>query len=161
MSEVTYKKLVDVEQIDALNDAATVFINDNGATKQVSANKFGAVKTVNGIGPDENGDIAVGGAFEITFNTADDTTFTANKTFSELLTAAQNGQTIIAKLVTEGINSAAHYYLSGIVNDVLNGMAEFRTIPAVINTRIVQSVIVYMATGSITKQQFNVTIPTT
>lgn len=57
MSELTYKKIVDVEQVETLNDAATVFINDNGAMKQVAADKFGAVKTVNGIEPDENGDV--------------------------------------------------------------------------------------------------------
>jgi hypothetical protein len=61
MSELTYKKIVDVEQVETLNDAATVFINDNGAMKQVAANEFclGTVKTVNGIEPDENGDIVV------------------------------------------------------------------------------------------------------
>jgi hypothetical protein len=37
MSELTYKKIVDVEQVETLNDAATVFINDNGAMKQVPA----------------------------------------------------------------------------------------------------------------------------
>lgn len=59
MSELTYKKITDVEQASALNDTATVFINDNGAMKQVGAKKFGAVKTVNGIGPDESGNIVV------------------------------------------------------------------------------------------------------
>lgn len=59
MSELTYKKIIDVEQVETLNDAATVFINDNGAMKQVSADKFGAVKTVNGVGPDEDGNIVV------------------------------------------------------------------------------------------------------
>lgn len=59
MSELTYKKIIDVEQVEALNDAATVFINDNGAMKQVAADKFGAVKTVNGVEPDENGDVQI------------------------------------------------------------------------------------------------------
>lgn len=61
MSELTYKKIVDVEQVETLNDGTTVFINDNGAMKQVAANEFGlgTIKTVNGIEPDENGDIAV------------------------------------------------------------------------------------------------------
>lgn len=61
MSELTYKKIVDVEQVETLNDAATVFINDNGAMKQVAANEFGlgTVKTVNGVEPDENGNIVV------------------------------------------------------------------------------------------------------
>lgn len=60
MSELTYKKIVDVEQVETLNDAATVFINDNGAMKQVAADKFGAVKTVNGVEPDENGEVYIG-----------------------------------------------------------------------------------------------------
>lgn len=59
MSELTYKKITDVEQVEALNDGATVFVNDNGAMKQVGADKFGAVKTVNGVEPDENGNIVV------------------------------------------------------------------------------------------------------
>lgn len=65
MSELTYKKIVDVEQVETLNDAATVFINDDGAMKQVAANEFGlgTVKTVNGIEPDENGDIKSDSAF--------------------------------------------------------------------------------------------------
>jgi hypothetical protein len=59
MSELTYKKIIDVETVEALNDGATVFVNDNGAMKQVGADKFGAVKTVNGVAPDENGDVVV------------------------------------------------------------------------------------------------------
>lgn len=59
MSEVTYKKIVDVEQIDTLGEGTTLFVNDGGSMKQVAADKFGGVKTVNGIAPDENGDIAV------------------------------------------------------------------------------------------------------
>ena len=59
MSELTYKKITDVDVVEALNDAATVFINDNGAMKQVAADKLGAVKTVNGVEPDENGNIVV------------------------------------------------------------------------------------------------------
>lgn len=60
MSELTYKKIVDVEQVETLNDAATVFINDNGAMKQVAANKLSVVKTVNGVAPDENGEVYIG-----------------------------------------------------------------------------------------------------
>lgn len=59
MSELTYKKIVDVEQVETLNDAATVFINDDGTMKQVAADKLVAVKTVNGVEPDENGDLTV------------------------------------------------------------------------------------------------------
>jgi hypothetical protein len=57
MSELTYKKIVDVEQVETLNDAATVFINDDGTMKQVAADKLGTVKTVNGVAPDENGEV--------------------------------------------------------------------------------------------------------
>lgn len=41
MSELTYKKITDVERIEALNDGATVFVNDNGAMKQVGAGAIG------------------------------------------------------------------------------------------------------------------------
>jgi hypothetical protein len=59
MSELTYKKIIDVETVEALNDGATVFVNDGGAMKQVAANEFGlgTVKTVNGVAPDENGEV--------------------------------------------------------------------------------------------------------
>lgn len=57
MSELTYKKIIDVETVETLNNEATVFVNDNGAMKQVGADKFGTVKTVNGVAPDENGDV--------------------------------------------------------------------------------------------------------
>lgn len=67
MSELTYKKIVDVEQVETLNDAATVFINDDGTMKQVAADKLSAVKTVNGVEPDENGDIVVNTAEKILF----------------------------------------------------------------------------------------------
>lgn len=67
MSELTYKKIVDVEQVETLNDGITVFINDNGAMKQVAANEFGlgTVKTVNGIEPDENGAVEFDKAFPV------------------------------------------------------------------------------------------------
>ena len=59
MSELTYKKITDVEQVSALNDVTTVFINDGGAMKQVAADKLSAVKTINGVLPDESGDIQI------------------------------------------------------------------------------------------------------
>lgn len=37
MSEVTYKKIVDVEQIDALGEGTTLFVNDGGSMKQMGA----------------------------------------------------------------------------------------------------------------------------
>lgn len=58
MSELTYKKITDVDIVEALNDDTTVFVNDNGAMKQLDTDKLGTVKTVNGIEPDENGEVA-------------------------------------------------------------------------------------------------------
>lgn len=57
MSEVTYKKIVDVEQIDTLGEGTTLFVNDNGSMKQMGAAALGAVKSVNGVLPDENGNV--------------------------------------------------------------------------------------------------------
>lgn len=45
MSELTYKKIIDVEHVEVLNDAATVFVNDNGSMKQVPANNLGVAKS--------------------------------------------------------------------------------------------------------------------
>lgn len=77
MSEVnTYKKITDVELVGALNGAANILINDNGALKQVAAIEFaqkaeieGVVKTVNGIAPDENG--AIESYHSVSFNFVD------------------------------------------------------------------------------------------
>lgn len=60
MSEVTYKKIVDVEQIDALGEGTTLFVNDGGSMKQMGAAALGAVKSVNGVLPDENGEVYIG-----------------------------------------------------------------------------------------------------
>lgn len=86
MSELTYKKIVDVEQVETLNDAATVFINDNGAMKQVAANKLSVVKTVNGVAPDENGDIKSDYAASVQFRdmSAMGMGLQCNKTASEI-----------------------------------------------------------------------------
>ena len=70
MSELTYKKITDVEQVEALNDGATVFVNDNGALKQVASTEIVAdvVKTVNGATPDENGNIEINRSNPVPFN---------------------------------------------------------------------------------------------
>ena len=65
MSEVTYKKIVDVEQIDALGEGTTLFVNDNGSMKQMGAAALGAVKSVNGVTPDENVDVTFDKAFPV------------------------------------------------------------------------------------------------
>lgn len=67
MSEVTYKKVVDVEQIDTLGEDTTLFVNDGGSMKQMGAAALGAVKSVNGVTPDENGDVEVNAAEKIAF----------------------------------------------------------------------------------------------
>lgn len=71
MSELTYKKITDAEQIDIVNDGTTVFVNDGGALKQVAVNEIteGLVKSVNGVTPDENGAVEIessggGGAWD-------------------------------------------------------------------------------------------------
>lgn len=69
MSELTYKKITDVDIVEALNDDTTVFVNDNGAMKQLDTDKLGTVKTVNGVEPDENGDIK--SYHSVSFNFAD------------------------------------------------------------------------------------------
>lgn len=72
MSELTYKKITDVDIVEALNDDTTVFVNDNGAMKQLDTDKLGTVKTVNGVEPDENGDIK--SYHSVSFNFADGST---------------------------------------------------------------------------------------
>ena len=90
MSELTYKKIVDVEQVETLNDTATVFINDNGAMKQVAADKFGAVKSIDGIMPDETGNIEYGRSNPIPFNKAGNT-IKCTMTFAEAIAIASSG----------------------------------------------------------------------
>lgn len=131
MSEVnTYKKITDVEQIETLNDAATVFINDNGAMKQVAANEFGlgTVKTVNGIEPDENGniksDIAVPVLItHLKFPMFDD--IKCNKTYEELhhsfLTQSTEATSIALCLYTALDKSEEYRYCTNFVLEKDNG----------------------------------------
>lgn len=44
-----------VESAEGLN----LIVNDNGAAKQIPANRVGKVKTINGIAPDENGNVEI------------------------------------------------------------------------------------------------------
>lgn len=130
MSELTYKKIVDVEQIETLNNAATVFINDDGAMKQVAANKFGlgTVKTVNGIEPDENGniksDIAVPVLItHLKFPMFDD--IKCNKTYEELhhsfLTQSTEATSIALCLYTALDKSEEYRYCTNFVLEKDNG----------------------------------------
>jgi hypothetical protein len=74
MSELTYKKIVDVETVEALNDGATVFVNDGGAMKQVSASAI-AVQGAGGSG---------GAGMLIVHKPANSQSCTANMTYAEL-----------------------------------------------------------------------------
>ena len=69
MSELTYKKIVDVEQIDTLGEGTTLFVNDGGSMKQMDVTALGAVKSVNGVLPDENG--AIESYHSVSFNFLD------------------------------------------------------------------------------------------
>lgn len=69
MSELTYKKIIDVEQIDVLGEGTTLFVNDGGSMKQMDAAALGAVKSVNGVLPDENG--AIESYHSVSFNFLD------------------------------------------------------------------------------------------
>jgi hypothetical protein len=90
MSELTYKKIIDVETVEALNDGATVFVNDNGAMKQVAADKFGAVKSIDGITPDDAGNIEYGRSNPIPFNKAGNT-IKCTMPFAEAIAIASSG----------------------------------------------------------------------
>lgn len=75
MAEVTYKKITDVDQVETLNKGATLFINDGGSMKQMGASVITEtitgleeqvtalsdemVKSVNGVKPDETGNVVV------------------------------------------------------------------------------------------------------
>lgn len=126
MSELTYKKIIDVDVVETLNDAATVFINDNGAMKQVAVNEFGlgTVKTVNGIVPDENGDIKSDIAFPVLithmkFPMFDD--IKCNKTCQELhnglLTQSTDASSIALLLYTAEPKSEVYYYCENFLVD--------------------------------------------
>lgn len=54
-----FKKLSEVSLQENTTETTNVYIEENGETKRVPADKFGAVKTVNGMTPDENGNITV------------------------------------------------------------------------------------------------------
>lgn len=59
MSELKFKAYGELEISEALSDASHVIIEENGDVKRFPVNSIGKVKTVNGIEPDENGDVAI------------------------------------------------------------------------------------------------------
>ena len=60
------KKISELEHLEELTSASNVIIEENGEAKRFSAASLGKVKTVNGVEPDENGNIEVeaGGSVE-------------------------------------------------------------------------------------------------
>lgn len=56
------KKISELEQLTDLSSSSNVIIEENGKAKRFSAQNIGKVKTVNGIEPDENGNIAITGS---------------------------------------------------------------------------------------------------
>jgi hypothetical protein len=57
---MAYKKLSEAVFVEDAMDTATVLIEENDEIKRVPKSVMGKVKTVNGIEPDEAGDVAVG-----------------------------------------------------------------------------------------------------
>lgn len=53
------KKISELEHLEELTSASNVIIEENGEAKRFSAASLGKVKTVNGVEPDENGNIEV------------------------------------------------------------------------------------------------------
>ena len=53
------KKISELEQLEVLSDNTNVLVEEDGLTKRFSAAKLGAVKTVNGNEPDENGNVEI------------------------------------------------------------------------------------------------------
>lgn len=56
----TIKKISELEKLSALSSSSNVLIEENGKAKRIAANNIGGkVKTVNGVEPDANGNIAI------------------------------------------------------------------------------------------------------
>ena len=96
MSELTYKKITDVEQVEALNDGATVLVNDNGALKQVAAGAIGG-----GSG---------GGGMDIHIltirNENDESTYESNMTYDELRQKILGGVPLVGFIQSWSINQS-------------------------------------------------------
>ena len=53
------KKISELEKTNALSASSTIIIEENGKAKRFSANDIGKVKTINGIEPDESGNVEI------------------------------------------------------------------------------------------------------
>ena len=57
---IEVKQISNLEQISKISAQSNVLIEENGRAKRFNANNLGKVKSVNGIWPDENGNIEIG-----------------------------------------------------------------------------------------------------
>jgi hypothetical protein len=54
-----FKKLSETETVETVSDSATVLVEDGGVIKRTPKAQIGTVKTVNGVEPDETGDVKI------------------------------------------------------------------------------------------------------
>jgi hypothetical protein len=54
-----FKKLSETETAETVGDSATVLVEDGGVIKRTPKAQIGTVKTVNGVEPDETGDVKI------------------------------------------------------------------------------------------------------
>lgn len=94
MSELKFKTYGELEISEALSDASHVIIEENGDVKRFPANSIGKVKTVNGIEPDESGNVAV--EISSSWNDLNDKPFGEMTVFVEVM-----AETECANLVTK------------------------------------------------------------
>ena len=57
MSDKTFRPITDLEIVEQMSDNDTVLIERNGMLKRTKGVSRNAVKSVNGVAPDENGDV--------------------------------------------------------------------------------------------------------
>lgn len=53
------KKISELEKISSLSNSHNILIEENGRAKRIASSNIGKVKTVNGVEPDENGNIEI------------------------------------------------------------------------------------------------------
>lgn len=62
---MNYKKLNEVDIVESMSDSGFVLgVDENGVIKRVPKSTMSKIKTINGVEPDENGDIKVSGGNE-------------------------------------------------------------------------------------------------
>lgn len=59
MSDKTFRPITDLEIVEQMSDNDTVLIERNGMLKRTKGVSQDAVKSVNGVTPDENGDVQI------------------------------------------------------------------------------------------------------